>query len=337
MSNPEPYKPPAWGGLVPSSQVYLPVSPQLANDVIAALGRSGQVYCLQNAGSANSKFLKFDAADGDIWFMKLVSAKRTTELEAVEALAGWLQAAGVRAIAAVSSVEMNGHRLWLYPYHEGRSPSPCNEDMAAIGSELGRLHRVLCRHPSAAKWQVRTAARMARLSAVRLALADGTLVAGPDPALLQRIARDWSIDFMPDRYGGTGECTPLHGDLNIHNIFLDNRGCTFLDFEDVFHSLLPPIFDLAMLSQRVALVGPSLTAVQPLSAVLFDAYEKEAHYRPMLEQVPEALRGLALRALCILAENDPSAFHYQEWQKFFWLLTHAESQRGSFAVMRDAS
>lgn len=328
MSNPGRYRAPAWGGLIPPPRVYVPADPDLAREVAVALGRKGALLRLQNAGSTASIFLRMDADDGDSWFIKVVSADRTPELQAAEALARWLQAEGVRVVAAESAVDLGGGRsLWSYPYHAGRPPEACAEDMAAIGAELGRLHLALRRHPSLAEWRARTDTRLARLSAVREALAEGALAAGPEPALLRQIARDRSIDFLPGRYAAADGCLALHGDLNRFNLLIDGRGCTFLDFEDVRHSVLPPIFDLATVAERVALLGRAPALAQPLMSVLFDAYAVATGNRPALAQVPDARRGLALRALCTLAEIDPSGSDDQEWRKFFHLLSDAETRR----------
>lgn len=330
MSNPGRYRAPAWRELIPPPRIYVPADPDLAREVTAALGRKGALLRLQNAGSAASIFLRMDADDGDSWFIKVVSADRTPDLQAAEALARWLQADGVRVVAAESAVELGGsRRLWSYPYHGGRPPEANVEDMAAIGTELGNLHLALHRHPSLAEWRRRTEARLARLSSVREALAEGALLAGPEPALLRQIACDRSIDFLPGRYAAADNCIALHGDLNRFNLLIDGQGCTFLDFEDVCHSVLPPIFDLATVAERIALLGQSPASAPPLMTVLFDAYAAATGTRPALAQVPDVLRGLALRALCTLADIDPSGSDDQEWRKFFHLLSDAETRRGT--------
>lgn len=338
MSKPERYRPPAWVGLTPTPRVYVPATPDLAREVAAALGRKGTVWRLENAGGDSSIFLKMDADDGCVRFVKVVTAERTPELLAAEALARWLHEEGVRVVAAESTADLGeGRRLWSYPYHCGRPPKACVEDIVAIGSELGRLHRALHRHPSLPKWQERTAARLTRLSMVRMVLADGTLAAGPEPALLQRIAFDQNIDFLPNRFEPAERCLALHGDLNRFNMLIDGQGCTFLDFEDVSHSVLPAIFDLATVVERVVMVDAEPSSVLPLAGLLFDSYAAAAGCRPALKQVPDALRGLALRALCTLAEIDPAGRDDKEWRKFFRLLSDVEALREIFSITGDGT
>lgn len=295
---------------------------------MTVLGRKGDLQQLANVGGGSSIFLRLDAAGDESLFLKVIESHRAGTLAEAESIAGWLQAQGVRVVIARSRARLSdGRELWVYPYHAGRPPESGSADMAAIGMELGKLHVALARHPSVVAWKQLSDTRLCRLSDIREQLSDGALMAGPDPELLQTKARDRTIDFNPERYAAAGSRLPLHGDLNRFNILIDSSGCTFLDFEDVRHSVFPAIFDLATVYERISLA--SQPEEQPTSDLnwLLDAYGAVTGCRPDPKWVPEVLRALALRALCTLADIDPAGQDEQEWEKFFQLLMLAEAQR----------
>lgn len=329
MSHSDTYRAPAWEGLLPQPRVYTAADPGLARQVTAVLGQQGAVRQLANAGGGSSIFLRLDLAAGGSLFIKVVPENRALDLTAAEGVASWLQAQGVRVVAASSHGSLgDGRELWAYPYHEGRPPEPTRSDMAAIGSELGKLHEALGRHPLVEEWKRQTDARLSRLTAIRQALATGELRAGPDPDLLRAKACERTIDFRPERYAADSGRLPLHGDLNRFNMLIDGSGCTFLDFEDVRHSVLPAIFDLATVFERVALPNQPKASEEAALAALLDAYEATTGGRPDPKWIPEVLRCLALRALCTLADIDPAGRDPQEWLKFFHLMAVAEGQCG---------
>lgn len=333
MSKPnDSYRAPAWPGLTPRPRVYVPAQPAWARRVMAALGEAADVFQLENAGNASSVFLKARLTTGAVLFLKVVDANRVEELTKAEEVAAWLEEAGVRAMTAVRRAQLDdGRGLWAYTCHEGRPPEPLVADMRAIGAELGRMHEALTRHPRRAQWLQQTDLRLARLEATREALAQGHLQAGPEPVLLREIAADRSIQFLPGRYGAEQDRSPLHGDLNCFNMLMDERGCTLLDFEDVAHNVLPPVFDLAAVYERVALVGRAGGSAEVgLLDALLDAYAMVRGWRPESAVFSEVRRGLALRSLCILAEIDPQGRDAPEWFKFFHLLAEAQAPGGPF-------
>lgn len=331
MSKPhDSYRAPAWPGLKPRPRVYVPAQPVWGRQVTSALGEPADIFQLENAGHGSSVFLKVRLMTGAVLFVKVVGVNRVEELAKAEEIAVWLKGAGVRAMTAVRQAQLDdGCGLWAYTYHEGRPPEPLVADMRAIGAELGRMHDALSRHPRRAQWLQQTDQRLARLEATRQALAQGHLQAGPEPALLREIAADRSIQFLPGRYGAEQDRSPLHGDLNCFNMLMDERGCTLLDFEDVAHNVLPPVFDLAAVHERVALVGRAGgSAEEGLLDALLDAYAAVRGWRPESAVFSEVRRGLALRSLCILAEIDPQGRDGPEWFKFFHLLAEAQAPGG---------
>jgi Ser/Thr protein kinase RdoA (MazF antagonist) len=293
----------------------------LALQVAHAFGQEGRLCLLSNSTEQTAVFMRFDSVAGQAWFLKLLRSERSAALADAERLSAWLQKRGGDVVSASFHKTLtDGRVLWAYPFHAGRAPQATEEDLVAIGTGLGQLHRSLAEHPEREFWLQATNQRNARLDEVRARLADGHLQAGPDPLKLQSLASDTRISFHPEHHADSTSSQPLHGDLNLFNMLLANGRCTFLDFEDVFHSVLPPVFDLATVYERVVLVRGETSSSADLLGCLLGAYELSAGLRIYPEQVPAVLRGLALRALCTLASCDPAGQDDKEWRKFFHLM-----------------
>lgn len=315
------HRPPAWAGLTAQAPTLVEADPGLAQQVVAALGVDGAVRQIANAGGGGSVFLKFEPKQGPPLFLKLIGEHRADELADAELVAQWLKSGGVNVVTASRNTKLDdGRALWAYAFHHGRPPLPTVPDLSVIGAELGRLHQRLARHPSTAQWRLRTDKRLSRLSEIRESLATGALQAGPAPARLMGLARDPAIEFHPERDRHGAGRVPLHGDLNLFNLLIEDDRCTFLDFEDVCHSVLPAVVDLATVYERVVLVNPQAGDNQARLSALLGAYEASTGTNIDAHSIPATLRGLALRALCTLADIDPCARDEQEWNKFFHLL-----------------
>jgi len=328
---PQPYRPPAWPGLLPARPIYAPAHPDLAAAIAAALNLAAPVFRLQNAGGSSPTF-RVDAPQP--LFVKLVSEDRWRELAEAEAIARWLVDQGAPAIAA-RDVEpprlASGEFVVVYPFADGRPPSPSIEDARALGAGVAAIHQALTRHPDVAEWQSRTNRRLDRLAFARASLAGGKLIAGPRPDDLRLLAADRTIAFAPAAHR-VGPSRPLHGDLNIFNIVIEQGGARFIDFEDAVHSVLPPENDLALICERVILVqeADDHAALAAIDALL-DAYAHAGGDAINRSALPDVLRGLALRSLCTLAMIDPAGRDESEWQKFFTLIEAAARRRGLFA------
>jgi Ser/Thr protein kinase RdoA (MazF antagonist) len=328
MSVPKKYRAPAWQGLNVTAPIYESVEPHLALEVLNALGSGGQLLRMANIGDASSFFLRFDSDSGESSFLKIVSDDRARALSQAEALAQWLQNAGLRVVASKRYQRLvNGLQMWVYAFHAGRPPEAQVPDTAMIGSALGRLHYALEKHPMRAQWKRTTDERILRLMDTRELVASGRVRAGPDADLFRRIASDRSILLHPDMFSELGPRTPIHGDLNRFNMLIDAAGCTFLDFEDVQHSVFPAIVDLATVIERVVFVSQGAHAYTESVGSLIDAYQAETktlHLDANMQSIFAIQRSIALRSLCTLAQTDSFAHQIEEWTKFFKLHSQAE-------------
>lgn len=325
---PQPYRRPAWAGLLPARPIYAPAPGAIAAAINAALGISGQVFSLQNAGSSPT----FRVDDETQLFVKLVSPERWRELREAEMIARWLVDHGAPAIAARDPQPPqlpDGQLVVAYPFATGRPPH-ASLDAGALGAGIARIHSALNYHPDVTDWIERTEDRISHLVGIRAALASGELAAGPRPDELRSFAGDRSISFLPGAHG-SGAPRPLHGDLNIFNIVIDGAIARFIDFEDVVHSTLSAENDLALVCERVILVQEPDDAVAARSIdTLLAAYVEAGGHPLNRKAMAGVLIGLSLRSLCTLATIDPRGGDVAEWNKFFTLIEAAHRRRQVF-------
>jgi Ser/Thr protein kinase RdoA (MazF antagonist) len=325
----QPYRRPAWPGLLPARPIYGPAHPDLANAIQVALGITAPVFALQNAGGSSPTFRIDDEAP---LFVKLVAPERWRELREAELIARWLVDQGAPAIAARDGHPPqldSGEFVVVYPFAAGRPPNP-GQDAKAVGAGVGQLHAALKSHPHRTDWQERTDRRFDRLVAIRASLASGELAAGPQPEELMRLAADPSISFLPGAHG-SGPPRPLHGDLNIFNIVIEDGAARFIDFEDAVHSVLSVENDLAVACERVILVQePDDGAAAAGIDALLDAYREAGGDAINRHALPDVLIGLSLRSLCTLALIDRRGSDAAEWAKFFTLIEAAQQRRKVF-------
>ena len=326
----QPYRRPAWPGLLPARPIYAPAPAGQSAAIASALGLNAPVFALQNAAGASPTF-RIDA-DTPL-FVKLVSPGRWVELREAEAIARWLADRGAPAIAARDGRPPQlpgGEYVVAYPFADGRPPIP-SRDAAAVGAGIGRIHAALLEHPNLASWQDRTNDRLDSLVAVRKSLASGELSAGPQPDELQNLASDRSISFLPGAHR-SGPPRPLHGDVNIFNIVIEKDSARFIDFEDAVHSMLSVENELALASERVILVQEADdSAAAAAIGGLLEAYLQGGGDPFNRKALPDVLIGLSLRSLCTLALIDPGGHDTTEWNKFFSLIEAARRRRGVFS------
>jgi Ser/Thr protein kinase RdoA (MazF antagonist) len=314
---------------LPARPIYAPAHPEIAEPIQSALGISAPVFSLKNVGGASPTFRIDDAAP---LFVKLVTPERWRELGEAERIARWLVDHGAPAIAArdVHPPQLpSGEFVVAYPFADGRPPAP-DRDARAVGVGVGRIHAALSTHPQVADWTERTNARLERLVAIRALLAQGEVIAGPRPEELRELAADSSISFLPGSHH-SGPPRPLHGDLNIFNIVIENDAARFIDFEDAVHSVLSVENDLALACERVVLVrDPDDTSAASAIDALLDGYAQAGGDAFNRQALPDVLLGLSLRSLCTLALIDRNGNDAEEWNKFFGLMAAARRRRPVF-------
>lgn len=213
--------------------------------------------------------------------------------------------------------------------------------MAKLGTALADLHEILAGHPERKDWARTTRSRLSVLSDTRTMLASGAKIAGPHPDRLRALASRPDLDFcMWDT-----SRRPLHGDLNRGNLYFDadRDAVSLIDFEDVQHSDLPPIFELAFLIERhITAIEPEEKMARDAGQTLWQAYRAgiEPSVATSLRKsgLGKATRSINLRSLCVLAllETEGATIPQEEWQKFFDLFDFAERNDDLYQAIMQA-
>jgi Ser/Thr protein kinase RdoA (MazF antagonist) len=330
MSSVSLIRPPAWLGLTPGLPEPVAVDTETGDAVRAAFRLSGRV-----AGLVPPCLFRLDrGADGPPLVLKLVEPGRCDSALRAEAIASWLAARGLPVPAALPGFPRNladGRVAVALPFVEGRRLEPTPDDLSALGRAVGALHCALAQHPDRATWAAATARRLAELTAMRTELAAGRFRAGPEPERVQALAADRALDFAP-----AWPARPLHGDLNPGNILVEREAgrIVLLDFEDVFHGVLPAQFELLLLIERHILLRVAEDALAlALIRRLLEGYGERSD-APIFPAPPaDILRARALRSLCVLAlgAREGRDGGDSEWAKFLALEQQAQMRAGLLA------
>lgn len=308
--------------------------------MLAAAGLDGSVSVLSFDGVPQTMF-RIDSAANPPVFLKQIPPERRAAAIRAEAIGHWLASQGVHAAAALAGFPKplaDGGLVVAMPYLQGRRLSATLEDCVALGQSVAAFHTALARHPAKEQWRVHTGTRLAELTSIRADCATGRLAVGPEPDFLRILALDRAVDFT-----GLGlHAQPLHGDLNPGNtLFIDGRPL-LLDFEDVFHSVLPVRFELALMIERFVLVRVNDEAAASLGRAMLQSYDAAVDKKPPeIETDPvDVFRALALRSLCVLAlaASKGTSISDGEWRKFSRLERQARERAQAIrAIFKDAA
>jgi len=277
-------------------------------------------------GDVPSTMYRLDAKAGPSFLLKLVDSEKQEGVLRAEGIAKWLVEQGLDLPAPLPGFPretLEGDVAILLPFVSGQRVEPSISDMRAVGKSLGAFHHSLVRHPDHVSWCAFTDARLSELNAVRVHLSGKNDVKPQYAKRLSELAADRSLDFrfkaIPRR--------PLHGDLNPGNILMVGDRAVLLDFEDVFHSVLPVAFDLALVLERLVLVkvADEQLAIDLGRAFMFEYSRSGGSFVDVAalsaQEWTSVLRSLALRSLCTLALGEESGIQVEtvEWEKFFYL------------------
>ena len=304
--------------------------------VVAAIGIVGTVETL--VGSPPGAFYRVcgERSLPSCVFVRRVTKQRLGSFRYATALARWLADHGVSTNPVVSEhscLDGSGDIFAVSPYVDWRPPSANQADAERLGEVMAHLHETLAVHPDRARWEETTRLRVTGLSKIRKDVASGVLDAAFAGEAVHQICSRCDADFnnfdLPS--------VPLHGDPHSFNLLMhrDGSGVTLIDFEDVFHSVLPAVYDLAVIVERVFLVQEQDNQVVSHLIDKF-LYSYGIHDRTELlrtkQAIPDVLRVLAVRAFCVLVDAAKIGVDVprQEWDKFLVLFRQVERREHVF-------
>lgn len=326
------YHAPANSALVPGIPRLSPAEPSLARSITEALGISGHLDDI--VGGARGRFFRLVADDGRVFFVKRATAENLGSQVRSNALAEWLAKRGVRtSTATVQTTTTSGEGVFAFPYVDWRMVDLKADELAATGRAVAGLHAVLAAHPGLPEWRERTAQRIADLSDLRRAIARGLTKPRLHGERIRELAGHADADFS-----AMDGAQPLHGDLHLGNLLMprDEAEPIFVDFEDVFHSVLPARFELALFIERAILNRErNDEAAAALARSFLEAYFEG---RPNLVSAflasgPQTLRALSLRSLCVIVDCERHGVEIEaaEWDKFMSLFAQVDARARVFA------
>lgn len=322
---------PTWAGLSPGLPRAILLSAHEEAVLLTKLRTEGRLQGLDLGSGAVRHFILTDSGKPPK-FVKIVAPQQREALERAEDIAIWLDAQGLRVPVPSPGWPRDlddGAIAIATGYLNGRRVLSSKEDIVELGVAVGKLHLLLAKHPDRELWQASTAQRLETLMQVRRDLASGAIACGPRPGDLASLAADDGLDFV---MAGMAR-TPLHGDFNPGNVLIDidTGKIVILDFEDVFHSVLSPLFELLLIIERFILLPVADDVVATRHAKIFmDAYAGEVGGLPSLGSFrsSDVLRSLSLRSLCVLSLGERSGILMErdEWEKFFQLERQANAR-----------
>ncbi len=321
LSMPDRFLPrsPALASLRPRAPVFEEILDERADVLCVACGAAGEVERMGGAGGGLEGFYRLLGPDE--LFLKVVPADHRQRQVEAGAIARFVSGHGVR-----TSVDLDGYPrdlpegqvLFAAPYLEVRYAGAAGDDLARVGSALGRLHRVLADAPFADD--------VRRLGEQRDRELADLLCRASDEGVAELAGGSDAFPEAPSQ--------AVHGDLNAGNVVFPVSGGEplVLDFEDCRFSHRPRLVDVAMALERFAMVAADDDErAFDLGLALVNGYLDATDIPPPAPgDLGRTLRALSVRALALLAalRREGRAVADAEWDKFLHLLDQVRA-RGS--------
>ncbi len=332
-------KPPAWVSLTDVClPKFVPATQEEIDALQEVLGDGLGIERMELGGRHLHMYRVKNYSMGGELLIKWLPSERYDEARETYELSYWLSERGFSTpYPILEPCQLNLYRgglIYGISYHRHRLLRPTPEDMQALAISLVQIHDILPRHEKYGQWRQNTEKRLSLLASIRNDLANGKLRSGPDPDRLREIASDKRLDFIRNDMSRQS----LHGDLNFRNAFVPllegdqvNSSIMVLDFEDVKHSVLPVVFELALVIERFIMVHALKNEkIITLARIFLSNYKERCIHRMDLEAVDwvNVIQSLNLRSLCVLSliESQGGIIPSGEWYKFFYLFDIAERQ-----------
>ncbi len=340
MSKPWLPREPARADLNARDLLETPVAEDLGTQIKAAIGERGRLTGLGRTRASLFGFFRLAPEDESPGlFLKLVPSNQVARQVEADRVARLVNASGLEASCLLPGYPKRFDEdtaILGYRYIDGRLPRPIPSDLEALGSAVGRLHKVLADAPEAPQVRERAKTRQRLLQDRWQELQQSADLPGPYPEQLRRL-----VAGAPGAFAESDEPHQvIHGDLNPGNILINeaNEEIVFLDFEDSPGAWLPPRMDLAFaLERHVLVVEADDRAARELGGCFLSGYQEASGLSPFQKpgDFAGALHWLSLRSLCLLAEfaARDEAWPTEEWSKFDYLLSMAEKRRDLVAAI----
>ena len=256
-------------------------------------------------GDGNTDCFKV-AFDEKEYFLRIFEAEQYERVQQSDNIENWLLekfnlAPGV--MAGYPKFMFDGRCCSLKNYIPVSHIPLTDLSLFRLGEAVKALHIALDSHSDCSIWKSKTDARMDEISELSRLLT-------VEDADETRFGCVFRADLWSENWARLKKKWPrhaTHGDLNLNNILWNGSEIKFLDFEDVPHSFLHPIFDIVLIFERILFCNAKLRkkqivnlARQFLSGYSFDF---NMFNEPTTPAPYELAMGLSVRSLLLLEQN----------------------------------
>ncbi|MEZ5446129.1 MAG: phosphotransferase [Gammaproteobacteria bacterium] len=322
---------PAFPQLSPASRGVREAIVRVMHDVtdVKVLGAAGQTIAgryVVTMGGGVHRFLK--VFENEIRSLQVHSdqvARRCSE-------------SGIPVILAMTPDPVaigDGFSAMLFPFVDARFSDRTVEEVRTVGSLIGKVHRCLEDYPRAREIEIAADGMHARLCATAERILGGWTAHARFQPIALSAARRYIVGLLIRTHAQM-----VHGDCNYTNFLFDRHtGEPFIiDFEESRSAWLNPLSDLAVATQRFALVDRSNQSPR-LAAALIDGYVAASGRQVRTDDLNRAGEEMIARSILLMAEKEAEgiAIPEAEWQKFFDLAEIARATRSLPATGAEAT
>lgn len=183
--------------------------------------------------------------------------------------------------------------LSIYSEARGAAVTLTEEEMRIVGLGVAEIHRQFSR----------SGARASRLDISHIINSSLNFIIKSDiPDEFKIFLKETSKKYAESIENRPLECGIIHGDLDILNIHLHGKVCSFFDFEMLFHG--PLVFDIAAVLLSIFSNESSCEISRPLVLSVLHGYQDyKALGNAEVAVLPSAVFAKCIRSIAFLSEN----------------------------------
>jgi fructosamine-3-kinase len=237
-------------------------------------------------------------------FIKILNKTDSQFQLQAEQIASWLKKNGVIVSCTRGGYpkKIEGRELWIYAYDyiEYEFFTGSEKSLYFIGSELGKMHKLMQDHPFSAvafnNGKKKNKILFQQLNSIKTKEDFSSLPKSAVELIKATSDKDFQVLFKLGQM--------VHGDMNFGNIIFkkNSHQPIFIDFEDSTTAWLSPLYDIAFIVQRFILLS-DLQDKPQLASFFFTGYRSQNNLHDFVKvgDLHVMLRMISVRSLLILS------------------------------------
>jgi hypothetical protein len=309
--------PPAFTSLWPAFPQQNPASRVARDAIVRVMHAVADVAVLGAAGQTIAGRYVVTMEDGVRRFLKVFENEIRSLQVHSDQVARRCSASGIPVILAMTPDPVdvgNGFSAMLFPFVDARFSDRTIDEAKIIGSLIGKVHGCLERYPRARDIEAAADGMHQRLCATARRILGGWAAHPRFQPLALSAARRYLEELLIRQHAQM-----VHGDCNYTNFLFDRHtGEPFIiDFEESRSAWLNPLSDLAVATQRFALVDRTSQSAR-LAGALSEGYVAASGRQVRTDDLHRAGEEMIARSILLMAEKEAQgiAIPEAEWQKF---------------------